>query len=621
MAFDPGFLDEVRAQTGLAELIGRRVALKRRGQEWTGLCPFHKEKTPSFTVNEAKGFYHCFGCGAHGSAIDYVMNTEGLSFPETVEKLAREAGMAVPAPSPDAAREDQRRKGLQELMEAVAEWFGSHLAGAAGAEARRYLVGRGIDQATIATFRLGYAPNRREGLLQAMQARGFEEARLFEAGLVKQPDDGREAYDFFRDRIIFPIADRQGRVVAFGGRALGEARAKYLNSPESPVFQKGRMLYNLAGARRAAHETGQVVVAEGYMDVIALHRAGVTHAVAPLGTAVTEEQLDLLWRLAPEPVLSFDGDAAGQRAALRTAERALARLAPGRSLGFVELPPGEDPDSLLASAGAGQLRALLERPTPLVEVLWRGQVEGRAFDTPERRAGLRRDLGRLTAQICDETVREYYRQHFRGLLDSFFGGQKAGGFAPRSRNDRGFANKRAEFARPLAGHRGLGSEEGRTLQRERLILAIVLNHPELLDEVDEALGLLDFNAPALDRLRQQILEHFGSRRALDVADLKDNLTDSALSHAIDQLTGLEAAKLAPFARAEASLEEARKGWIGVYGMHRLPRSRADMQAAEEAFVNDPTDENQARFLALQAAYDRERREVTGFGERDGDGRA
>ncbi|MDP6709228.1 MAG: DNA primase [Alphaproteobacteria bacterium] len=617
MAFDSGFLDELRARVGLGELIGRRVPLKRRGQEWTGLCPFHKEKTPSFTVNEAKGFYHCFGCGAHGSAIDFVMTTEGLSFPETVEKLAREVGLDLPAPNPEAAREDEQRKGLRELMVAVTEWFESHLVGMAGTEARRYLADRGLDEATIAAFRLGYAPNRREGLLQAMQARGFQEALLLETGLIRRPDDGGEPYDFFRDRIIFPIADRQARPVAFGGRALGEARAKYLNSPESPIFQKGRTLYNLARARQAAHEAGTVIVAEGYMDVIALHRAGVSHAVAPLGTAVTEEQLALLWRLAPEPVLCFDGDQAGKRAAHRVAERALPVLAPGRSLGFVELPPGEDPDSLLAGAGAEALRGLLAEPTPLVEVLWRGQVEGRALDTPERRAGLRRDLGRLAGQIGDETVREYYRQHFRQLLDRSFGQRRPEARAGRAPAGRWHAAGPAAFLRPLARHRGLGGEDALTGQRERLILAIVLNHPELLDEISEELGLLDFNTPTLDSLRRQILEHFGAHRALDVAALKANLTESALYNVIDQLTGVEAAKLAPSARAEASLDEARRGWRRICRIHQLSGLEAAIQAAQETWNEASTDENGARLLALQVELHRAKREATGIGEDGG----
>ncbi|HZD26552.1 MAG TPA: DNA primase, partial [Alphaproteobacteria bacterium] len=404
MAFPQAFLDELRARTGLAELVGRRVRLVRRGREHTGLCPFHNEKTPSFTVNEDKGFYHCFGCGAHGSAIDFVMQTENLSFPEAVEKLALEAGLEVPRERPEDREREARRRSLYDVMEAAAEWFEAQLAGQIGAGARDYLAGRGVRPQTVGRFRLGYAPERREALKAALLARGFAEAQLVEAGLLIRPEDGGDSYDRFRQRLIFPITDRRGRVVAFGGRALAEQKAKYLNSPETPLFHKGRLLYNLAGAREAVREAGTVLVTEGYMDVIALAEAGFGHAVAPLGTALTEEQMQELWRLAPEPVLCFDGDNAGQRAAFRAAERALPLLKPGHSFRFVGLPPGEDPDSLVRGQGAGAMRALVEAAEPLGAVIWRMATEGQSFNTPERRAGLRQALREAVARIADPVV-------------------------------------------------------------------------------------------------------------------------------------------------------------------------------------------------------------------------
>ncbi len=606
MAFDPGYLDELKDRIGLADLIARRVKLRRRGREWSGLCPFHDEKTPSFTVNEAKGFYHCFGCGAHGSAIDFVMGTEGTSFPEAVERLSASVGMVPPAPDPEADARRDARESLGELLGQAAEWFEHQLAGEAGAEARAYLAGRGLDGETIARFRLGYAPAGGERLKTAFLARGRAEAGLIETGLVGRPDDGGESYDFFRDRIIFPIADRRGQVIAFGGRALGEARAKYLNSPESPLFDKGRTLYNLAPAREAAHQAGTVVVAEGYMDVIALARAGVDHAVAPLGTALTESQLAELWRLAPEPVLCFDGDAAGARAARRAAERALEQLRPGRSLGFVTLPPGEDPDSLLARRGRAALREMLASPRPLVEVLWEGALEGRNFDTPERRAGLRRDLGRLAGQIQDETVKVYYRAHFRHAVDRLFGAGRR-----RPAEDGRRPARAASFwrdDRPLARRYDL--EQGE-VRREPLLLAVPLNHPDLLEEPEffEAFAELTFRAPALDRLHGLIIETLAMARTLDVEHLRHNLSDQDVADAIDALTGGGGVRFPSFAYSDAEREVARQGWLDACRGHRLKDLEADLRTAVVAYGDEMTDGNLARLNAVRTELDKARRGV------------
>ena len=315
MTFPPQFLDEIRTRVPLEGVIGKRVRLTRRGRELLGLCPFHKEKTPSFTVNEDKGFFHCFGCGEHGDVIGFVMRDEGLSFPEAVERLAGDAGLALPARDPRAEAREKQRLSLFEVVEAAAKWFEAELAGPRGAQARRYLEGRGVDEATRATFRLGYAPDSRTALRTRLEKDGVTQAMLLEAGLIIAPDDGRAPYDRFRGRLIFPIWDRRGRVVAFGGRALGDGQPKYLNSPETPLFAKGSLLYGQHLAAPAARKAGQVIAVEGYMDAIALHQAGIAQAVAPLGTALTEQQLEGLWRLADDPVLCFDGDEAGKRAA------------------------------------------------------------------------------------------------------------------------------------------------------------------------------------------------------------------------------------------------------------------------------------------------------------------
>src|SRR5437667_6188945 len=371
MAFPPGFLDELRSRVPLADLVGRRLRLVRKGREHSGLCPFHNEKTPSFYVVEDKGFFHCFGCGAHGDAIGFVMRADNLDFIEAVEKLAGEAGIAVPQQTLQERERAQRQKTLLEALAAAADFYETQLWSRGGSRGLEYLTARGLDEATIRRFRLGWATDDRQALRRAL-AGDFPEALLHEAGLLRVPDDGGAPYDYFRGRVIFPIGDRAGRVIAFGARTLGDDQPKYLNSPDTPVFEKGRVLYAWAAARaHAAHEAeSPVIVVEGYMDVIALHRADFGGAVAPLGTALTEMQLRELWRLSPEPVLCFDGDAAGQRAAGRALDRALPLLTPGRSLRFAALPAGEDPDSLIRGAGRTAFAEVLTAARPLSEVLW-----------------------------------------------------------------------------------------------------------------------------------------------------------------------------------------------------------------------------------------------------------
>ncbi|MEX1147571.1 MAG: DNA primase, partial [Sphingomonadales bacterium] len=420
MSFTPEFLDELRGRLRLSEIVGRKVRLVRRGREFTGLCPFHSEKTPSFTVNDDKAFYHCFGCGAHGDAIRFLTDSEGLPFPEAVERLAGEAGLALPARDPQAEARAKARAGLKDVQAMAAKWFESQLWSASGSEGLAYLRRRGLDDQTIRRFALGHAPEGRTALLDGLKARGLDDAQLRDSGLIVYPEDGRPAIDRFRNRVMFPIRDVRGDVVAFGGRALGDVPAKYLNSPETPLFHKGNMLYNLDLARSAARDRGQIIVVEGYMDVIALNAAGFEQAVAPLGTALTEDQMRLLWRVSPEPVLCFDGDTAGMRAAGRAVERALPLLEPGYSLHFAILPAGEDPDSLVQSAGADAFTAVLGKGRSLAEMLWESLTRGVDIDTPERRAGLERAvMGRLN-DIADNRVQSFYRDDFRARLRELF---------------------------------------------------------------------------------------------------------------------------------------------------------------------------------------------------------
>ena len=299
MTLPPQFLDELRARLPISAVVGKRIRLIRAGREHKACCPFHNEKTPSFTVNDQKGFFHCFGCGAHGDVIGFVMQHDRLPFMEAVEQLAAEAGLEVPKPSPQDRERQERQRGLHDLVEAAARFFQAQLGAPGGRMARDYLAGRGLDEEMIARFRLGYAPTDSRALIRALTEQGFEVPAMIEAGLARQPEDGRAPYAFFRHRVMFPVTDRRGRAVAFGGRILEGDGPKYINSPDTPLFHKGRMLYALAQAARAIADGQPAIIVEGYLDVIALHQAGFAGAVAPLGTALTEDQVALLWRLMP----------------------------------------------------------------------------------------------------------------------------------------------------------------------------------------------------------------------------------------------------------------------------------------------------------------------------------
>ena len=426
MRLDRAFLDELKGRVRLSDVIGRTVKLRRQGREYVGLSPFAAERTPSFFVNDEKGVFHDFSSGKHGDLIGFIQQTERLSFREAVEKLAAEAGVALPAEDPRAAASEQRRYGLQAWVEEAAKWFEAQLRRPQGEAARAYLDRRGLPGAEHGRFRLGFAPRARSGLKDHLVAKGARPADLIEAGLLIAPQNGSAPYDRFRDRIVFPIADARGRVVSFGGRALDpEGRPKYLNGPESPLFHKSAVLYGLHEARRLLHAaetagdaTGLVVV-EGYMDVIACHRAGVA-AVAAMGAALTEEQMEALWRLHPEPTLCFDGDAAGRRAAWRTLDRALPRLQPGRSFRFCHPTGGKDPDEVLREQGAVALKAQLKDARPLVVELFERECETERLDTPERRASLKVRLERCAAEIKDSDLRAIYRKdlvgRFHGLM-------------------------------------------------------------------------------------------------------------------------------------------------------------------------------------------------------------
>ncbi len=581
MAISPDFLDELRTRVGLADVVARHVQLKRSGREASGLCPFHNEKTPSFTVSQEKGFFHCFGCGAHGDVVGFVMRIEGLSFPEAVERLAGEAGLEIPRASPEVREAERRKADLHGVMERCCAFFERELAGPRGGEARLYLERRGIDRATIARFRLGYAPDSRTALRNAVMDAAAPETMLVEVGMLIRPEAGTP-YDRFRGRVMFPIADRRGRVIAFGGRILGEGRPKYLNSPDTPLFHKGRVLYGMATARQAAHEKARVVVAEGYTDVIALTRAGIAEAVAPLGTALTERHLHELWRMADEPILCFDGDAAGQRAAWRAAERALPILRPGKSLQFVGLPAGEDPDSLLARGGPGAIEACLTRRRGLVEMVWEMAAAGRRLDTPERIAGLEQQLDRLVGGIDDRKVHFQYRAHMRRRLGELSG-----------------FRRRAPPSLPMPAG---AAPETLTRQGQRFVLATVLRHPGLADEFCERLSGLDMSEERLDKLLGEILLLLRRAPGLDASALRLQLT-GVDAEAADSLLCADMYAQWPIARPESSIESARRGLTHALDRLMKPALDAELAAAEMALANDPSDENLKRLRHLKASQD------------------
>ena len=425
MTLTPQFLDELRARTSLSALIGKTTKLQKAGREYRGCCPFHQEKTPSFYVNDDKGFYHCFGCSAHGDAIRWMTDQRGLPFIDAVKELAQTAGLDMPAQDRASTERAERAKGLHEAMADAAAWFTEQLNGLAGAEARAVLAKRGVSEATARAFGLGFAPDSRGKLRAALKDYG--DAALVEAGLliqVEDPTGPREPYDRFRGRLMIPIRDPRGRVIAFGGRVIGDGEPKYLNSPETPLFDKGRTLYNLDRAAPASRKTARVLVVEGYMDAIALAQAGIGEVVAPLGTALTEAQIERLWRMVDVPLVCLDGDAAGQKAALRAAHRALPMLAPGKSLAFVALPQGQDPDDLIRSEGVAAFELTVRHATPLADTLYTSLKSQAVVSSPEGRAGLRSSLQETAESIRDALVKKEYGKEFNNLFFEDFGWKK-----------------------------------------------------------------------------------------------------------------------------------------------------------------------------------------------------
>jgi DNA primase len=607
MALPPQFLDELRARTPLAAVVGRRVKLARSGRQWKGCCPFHGEKSPSFYVYD--DHFHCFGCGIHGDAISFVMQSQGASFPEAVNQLAAEAGLDVPMPSPAAAETERRRHDLHSVLEAAAAVFQCRLFAPEGARALAYLRGRGLTDATIAHFGLGWSGEGRGALAAELARQDITPAMLLAAGLMRPGEAGRSDYELFFNRVIFPIRDRRGRVISFGGRTLGDGQPKYVNGPETELFSKRRTLFALNHAREAARTGATVVAVEGYLDVIALHQAGFGGAVAPLGTALTDEQLGELWRLSDAPVLCFDGDGAGGRAAARAAELALPLLTVGRTLLLAALPAGEDPDSMVRRKGPAAFQAVIDAKRPLADALYDLLREGSGDATPDQRAAFRTRLEAAAARIGDKALASEYR---RALLDRFF--------ASRAAKGRGGPKTRqlAVARRPVPGADATAAERG------RLLVATLLRHPRLLRDVEEAFGIVVLPAD-LAGLRDALLGWAALREdagePLDSAGLMDHLSQLGLAEDASRAMGVAPLPQAAFAMADAMPAEAEAGWWHIFGLMHRDRLEQEVTAAMRDLADHADEATERRLNALCAARNALRQGDHGgedWGELDGD---
>jgi DNA primase len=534
MAVPPEFIEDLRQRVPLSDVVGRRVKLIRKGRRHSGLCPFHAEKTPSFSVVDDDGFYHCFGCGVHGDAISFLREMEGLEFMEAVERLAEMAGLAVPRTVPQDPAASRQRKAALDILEETTLFFEAALRRDDGRDATRYLKQRGLDSAIVKTYRIGYSP--RMGLRAALKDKGFSDEDMLAAGVIRKSDRDGSLYDYFRDRVMFPIENRQGKVIAFGARALGDAQPKYLNSGEGPTFSKKAVLYGWVQAREGLRRNLPLVVAEGYMDVIAIHHSGAAAAVAPLGTALTPEQIALLWKLHDEPVLCFDGDAAGQRAQTRALERILPLLEPGRSARLAVLPEGKDPDDLIAASGPEGFRKVIGTARSLVDSLWE-QVQAE-FDIrqPEARA-----------QFW-QAVRGHVRSIGNNQVRSAYGDEIESRIAAMRNQIRGISSMVAprRASRPQTG----------LINRHRAVVALLLAHPSLVSANFEALSMLDSGDQSLESLKKALIDAVIRDPDLDAEAINYHLQGLNLGDVLAAVTGDDMKARLPFDPRQLSNDKA-----------------------------------------------------------------
>ena len=617
MSIPPRFMDEIRNRLTLSEIIGRRLSIQRAGREFKACCPFHGEKTPSFTINDDKQFYHCFGCGAHGDVIGFVMQHDNLSFIDAVEMLSAEAGLEMPKPDPRAIEKAEKAKGLHELMDEATRFMQGQVTAKGNEEILEYLEGRGMNAEIRERFRIGYAPADGQAMRKALSVKGFTDAQMIEAGVLKKSTRGGDPYIFFRDRVMFPVTDRRGRVVAFGGRVLPEhirpqtnpdyKPAKYINSSDTPLFDKGRMLYGESMARQAAREGHTLLVTEGYMDVIACHKYGFKGAVAPMGTALTEDQILSLWSMMVNedkmPILCFDGDNAGRGAASRACERILPLLKPGKTVRFAFMPDGEDPDSLLRSLGVQGFKNVLQASLSLFDFLWATHTAGREFDTPESRAGLSKTLQKQVSSIADPEIQKFYNGLIRSKISESF-------FKPYNQNNRNASNTgvqnyggykpkpNAMRLRPLVQKKNVISQ--------KILLAAVLNNPAAYHNLEEEFGGFQIHDRKLDALRNAMIEkldgHEPEHDQLDSKSLRNILESSGFEQETGDILCESVYVHAAFARIDAietmGEDHFQQSWLALYGAMQGQNLDEEVKAGwKSAFESsNETEENRLRTI-------------------------
>ncbi|HTV33113.1 MAG TPA: DNA primase [Methylocella sp.] len=625
MRFTPSFLEEIKARLPVSTVVRGRVKLQKVGREWKGLSPFNAEKTPSFFVNDQKMAWFDHSAGKNGNIFDFLMETEGLSFPEAVKRLAHEAGLALPQASPEAEAQEKARASLHEVLALASAYYTAELLSPRGHAARAYLDGRGLGPEVRNEFRLGYALPEKYALRDAMAAKGISPQALIDAGLLIHGEEIAVPYDRFRDRVLFPIEDSSGRVIAFGGRTMAkDVQPKYLNSPETTLFHKGAILYNHHRARKAAHGGTQVIAVEGYVDVIALVRAGFPATVAPLGTALTTEQCELLWHMSEEPILCFDGDRAGRKAAYRAIDLALPLLGPGRSFNFALLPEGEDPDELIRSSGPEAMQEVLNQALPLADLIWMRETQGKLFATPERRAGLERRLYETVQLIREDSLRRYYQAEFKDRLCRHFGPSRRHSFASRVDPRGSFADRlgKASFGE-MRSHSGEQPLVSPTLAasslfrpgrknfppREGLILLLLLNHPGLIGAHLEELAELLFISHETGSLRDLLLAHVSGASptvaldgpGLEPASLRVVAEHAGFAATLQRLDILAAHGSHWYLKPDAAEADAEQVLIQALNLHRRAGAlHKELQLAELALGKDSSEANLGRLKDIQA---------------------
>ncbi len=592
MALPASFTDELRIRTPLPAVIGRRVRLARSGKQWKGCCPFHGEKSPSFYVYD--DHYHCFGCGAHGDAISFVMHSQGLAFMEAIAQLAAEVGLEVPKPSPEAAEAERRRLGVTDVLQAAQIHYQRRLGLPEGRMAREYLSGRGLSEETITRFGLGWAGDR-GGLIAELSRQGIEPEQLADAGLIRTDEQTGRTFELFSQRVMFPIRDRRGLIISFGGRILGAGQPKYVNGPETSVFSKRRNLYGLDLARTGVRNGGTLIVVEGYMDVIATAQAGFTAAVAPLGTALTNEQLEELWRVSPCPVLCLDGDAAGARAAGRVMELALPMLTPDRSLKFATLPNDEDPDSLVRKGGPQTFQAVLDQAQSPSDALYDMLLAEVGDKTPEQRAALQSRLNEAAGRVTDKSLAWEYREELRKK----FRESHRPRFNPGGNSVR-FGDSRRKPVAPVRFIRLQIDQSSTITERYRILTAILLRHPYLLNDVRGAFESLSFDG-ALGRLQRAMLEWTDDAETLDFPGLMDHLTKSGCSSEIEQVFAKGGLPLPRCTASTAMPAEVAEDWWHFFGLLNVERLREEVTQAKMDADRNPTTETVFRLNAMKGA--------------------